>query len=83
MYKNHYNLIESPNVFPIWLLCTKVGGNQNPDITKFPFTVICDTMCLCMKLSIPVSEVVSIMDTFIDTFSLPFQKMSPIQIRVL
>ena len=52
-------------------------------MTESSFTVIFNTMCLCMKFPVAVPEVVSLIYNFIDTLSLHFQKRSATQIRIL
>ena len=83
MYNNNFNFIESLIVCLIWEFYTKVGVKPIPDVTVFPCTGFWDYLCLCMKLSITVPEVVSLMDTFMDTISLHFKTRSSIQIRIL
>ena len=47
-----------------------------------PSTVIRNDMCLCMKLSVTVPEVVSVMDTFTFTLYMTFHTSSTVQIVV-
>ena len=51
-------------------------------MTALPFTVIRHDMCLCMKLSVTVPEVVFLMDTFTFTLYMNFHTSSTVQIVV-